>query len=323
MNTLNLAPAQRRLRILTWHVHGNYLYNLTQVPHDFFLVTDSARSPNHGGRSGTLPWGDNVYEAHVDAVGKMSFDVLLFQHRPAWDEEQHRLLSRAQRRLPRIYLEHDPPQEHPTNTLHWVDDPEVLLVHVTGFNALMWDAGGIPTRIVEHGVKPLAQAHYTGERRSGIVVVNHIERRGRRLGHDIFRKVAQQVPLCLVGMGSERSGGEGEIPSADLPRRLATHRFFFNPIRYTSLGLALIEAMMVGVPVVGLATTELATVIRSGENGLADTRVDRLVDGMRRLLDDPAEARRLGEAGRRTAMSRFHIERFKKDWLDVFREVAG
>jgi hypothetical protein len=31
---------RKRLRILTWQVHGNYLYSLTQVPHDFYLLTD-------------------------------------------------------------------------------------------------------------------------------------------------------------------------------------------------------------------------------------------------------------------------------------------
>ena len=42
-------PTTRPLRILTWHVHGNYLWNLTQVPHEFHLVTDAARSTHHAG----------------------------------------------------------------------------------------------------------------------------------------------------------------------------------------------------------------------------------------------------------------------------------
>ena len=103
---------------------------------------------------------------------------------------------------------------------------------------------------------------------------------------------------------------------------MASYRFFFNPIRYTSLGLAVIEAMMVGMPIVGLATTELATVIRNGENGVIDTRLERLIAAMRELLRDPHEARRLGDAARVTAFERFHIGRFVADWLDALRAVA-
>jgi glycosyltransferase involved in cell wall biosynthesis len=325
VNAPQTAPqtAHRRLRILTWHVHGNYLWYLSQVPHDWFLVTDAERSPHHSGRSGTLPWGPNVHEVRQEEVRNGSFDVVLFQSRREWLEEQHQVLSAAQRRLPRIYLEHDPPQQHPTDTVHWMDDPDVLLVHVTAFNALMWNSGAVPTRVIEHGVQLLADARYTGERASGLVVVNNIARRGRRLGLDVYTEVARQVPLTLVGMNSVDAGGEGEVANADLPARMAAHRFFFNPIRYTSLGLAVIEAMMVGTPVVGLATTELSSVIADGHNGLVDTRLPRLVDGMRRLLADPAEARRLGVAGRRTALERFGIQRFIADWMAALRTVTA
>ncbi|MBL8288089.1 MAG: glycosyltransferase family 4 protein [Rubrivivax sp.] len=313
----------RRLRILTWHVHGNYLYYLSQVPHEWWLVTDAARSTHHSGRSGTLPWGGNVHEVDVAEVAQRHFDVVLFQSRAAWDDEQHRLLSPAQRRGPRIYLEHDPPQQHPTDTRHWVDDPDVLLVHVTPFNALMWANGRTPTRIIEHGVRLLAPAQYDGRIASGLVVVNNLDRRGRRLGADVFAEVAHQVPLALVGMGSERCGGEGEIANAALPLRMAAHRFFFNPIRYTSLGLAAVEAMMVGSPVVALATTEMASLVKDGVNGFADTRVPALLKAMRALLDDPRLARSIGAEGQRTARERFAIERFVADWNDALRMVAG
>ena len=318
-----MARDPRRLRILTWHVHGNYLYYLTQVPHEFHLVVDDERSVHHSGRSGTLPWGPNVHEAHVDRIREMEFDVILFQSRKAYEEEQFRLLSPAQQRLPRIYLEHDPPQEHPTNTRHWVNDRNVLLVHCTPFNALMWDCGDSPTQVIEHGVRLLAPARYSGELERGVVVVNNIGARGRRLGADVFAQAAEQVPLTLVGMNAEQVGGHGEVSNAELPGFMARHRFFFNPIRYTSLGLSIIEAMMVGLPIVGLATTELVTVIRNGENGFVDTRPERLVEAMQALLRDPAEARRLGEAARRTAEERFNIGRFVEGWEQALRTVAG
>jgi glycosyltransferase involved in cell wall biosynthesis len=316
----------RRLRVLTWHVHGNYLYYLTQVPHDFYLVTDAARGPHHAGRSGTLPWGGNVFEVMTDAVRDAEFDVVLYQSRDAWDRERHQLLSPAQQRLPAVYLEHDPPQEHPTNTRHWVDDPDMLLVHVTPFNALMWDSGCTPVRVVEHGVRLLdAGARYTGEVLQGVSVVNNLDRRGRRLGLDVYEQVVQRVPLALVGMGAERLrhlGGQGEVANHELPSFMAKHRFFFNPIRYTSLGLAIVEAMMVGLPIVGLATTELASVIRNGESGYVDTRIEPLVESMQRLLRDPGEAQHLGRGARALAQERFNIDRFVADWLTVFRTVA-
>ncbi|MBW8848076.1 MAG: glycosyltransferase family 4 protein [Burkholderiales bacterium] len=313
----------RRLRILTWHVHGNYLYNLTQVPHDFYLVTDAERSPGRVGRIGALPWGPNVHEVPVERIEGMAFDVVLYQHRVGWESDRARWLSPAQRQLPRIYLEHDPPQQHPTNERHWVQDPGALLVHCTHFNALMWDAGDTPTRVIEHGVKPLIEARYRGDLARGLVVINQLPRRGRRLGLDLYGRLQQQLPLTLAGMGSETlPGGVGEVSQLELPRLMASCRFFLHPVRYTSLGLALIEAMLVGQPIVGLATTELATVIRSGENGFIDNRPTALADAMQQLLRDPGLAQSWGERGRALAQERFGIGRFVADWMQAFHEIT-
>lgn len=318
-----MTKPARSLRVLTWHVHGNYLYYLSHIPHELWLVTDAQRSPHHSGRSGTLPWHANVHEVPLDQVRQTDFDVVLFQSRAAWEDEQYRYLSLAQQRGPRIVLEHDPPQQHPTETRHWMDDPEVLLVHVTPFNALMWDNGHVPVRVIEHGVRLLREVRWHGELARGLTAVNNLDRRGRRLGADVFRAAAQRVPLTLVGLGSEGCGGVGAVANDELPERMASHRFFFNPIRYTSLGLAVIEAMMVGAPVVALATTELAGVIRDGDTGLVDTRLDRLIDAMQRLLRDRGEAQRIGEAGRRLAAERFSIDRFVRDWDAALRLVTS
>jgi glycosyltransferase involved in cell wall biosynthesis len=94
-------------------------------------------------------------------------------------------------------------------------------------------------------------------------------------------------------------------------------------LRYTSLGLSLCEAMMSGMPVIALATTEAPTVIQNGANGYCDTRIEPLIAHMRRLLEDPAEAMRLGEGARRTALERFNIERFVREWCAAFALVTG
>ena len=312
-----------KLRILTWHVHGNYLYYLSHVPHLFYVLTDATRSPGYAGRAGCLPWGDNVLELPLGQVPVTDFDCVLYQSRQAYEADRFELLSEAQRNLPRIYLEHDPPRDDASDTHHPVNDPGTLLVHVTHFNRLMWNNGQTPCRVVEHGVRLPDGVRYAGTLPRGIAVVNHLRQRGRRLGADIFATARKQVPLDLVGMDSEHSGGLGEIPNLDLPAFMSHYRFYFHPVRWTSLGLAAIEAMMVGLPILGLATTELVTVIRNGHSGYLHTDLEHLLDEMRHLIASPGAAAELGAAARREALERFNIERFVDDWLQVFREATA
>ncbi len=313
----------RPLKVLTWHIHGSYLYYLAQTRAEFYLPVKDGFPEGYRGRQGNFPWPDNVHDVSSTEVRNLKLDCILFQSRKNYLEDQHEILSSAQLTLPRIYLEHDPPREHPTDTRHLVDDPNVLVVHVTPFNSLMWDSGRSPTRIIEHGVLVPEGVCYSGEIERGLVVVNNMSLRGRRLGADIFDRVRELVPLDLVGIASEEARGLGDVPHYELPAFEARYRFFFNPIRYTSLGLALCEAMMLGMPVVALATTEVATVIENGVSGYIDTDIDRLVGQMRRLLADPSEARRLGNGARHRAIERFNIERFSRDWEAAFALVTG
>ena len=313
----------RRLKVLTWHTHGSYLYYLSQAPHDFFVLSKPGRPPGYGGRCGHIPWGDNVHDLPVADVRNQEFDCILFQDDHQWEKDQYEFLTPAQRALPRIYLEHDPPRAHPTDTPHLVDDPNVLLVHVTPFNELMWDNGRTPTRVIEHGVLVPDGVRYRGELERGLVISNHLGRRGRRMGPDLFLRARAELPLDLVGMAAEELGGIGEVQHARLPAFAAHYRFLFSPIRYSSLGLSVIEAMMIGMPVVALATAEMATVIEDGANGFSDTRFERLGDCMRELLRSPSLARDIGQAGRRRAQERFSIERFSADWDAALRYVTG
>lgn len=320
---MGYRQSNRPLRVFTWHVHGNYLCYLSHCAHEFYLPVKPGRPEGYGGRTANFAWPENVREVPAEGIRRLDFDCILFQSRRNYFHDFHEILSERQKRLPKLYLEHDPPQEHPTDTRHPVDDAEVLLVHVTPFNALMWDSGRTPHVVIEHGVVVPEGIRYSGELERGLVVVNGLRARGRRLGADIFEQVRRQVPLDLVGMQAEQMGGVGEIPARRLAAFEARYRFFFNPIRYTSLGLAVCEAMMIGMPILALATAEMATVVENGVSGYVDTRLDRLVEAMQELLRDPAEALRLGMGARRAARERFNIHRFAADWNAAFATVTG
>ncbi|HYE53942.1 MAG TPA: glycosyltransferase family 4 protein [Chitinophagaceae bacterium] len=301
-----------RPRVFTWHIHGSYLFYLSQANLDIYIPVTDDRTEGYVGRGETFPFGDNVIEVSATEVKYLELDCIIFQTNKNYLVDQYDILSHEQRQLPRIYLEHDPPRQHPTDTQHAVNDPDILLVHVTQFNRLMWDCGGTPCCVIEHGVTD-SGARYTGTIEKGIVVINNLPQRGRICGFDIFRELRKEVPLDLIGMGTE-AYGIGEVLHPDLPQFVSRYRFFFNPIRYTSLGLAVCEAMMMGMPVVGLATTEMTTVIRNGMNGYVHTDPANLVRKMKTLLNNYDLASAMGKAARRTALERFNIKRFTADW---------
>jgi glycosyltransferase involved in cell wall biosynthesis len=313
----------RRPRVLTWHVHGSYLAYLARGDYELYLPVRADRRHPYGGRTDAFDWPDSVREVAVEDVPRLDLDCVLYQSRTNYLEDRFEVLSAAQRRLPQIYLEHDPPLEHPARTAHVVDDPDVLLVHVTHFNDLMWDCGRTPTRVIRHGVAAADGIAWTGELPRGLTVVNNLYRRGRRTGPDVYDRARREVPLDLLGMGSEDGGGIGEVPLGDVPLLASRYRLFFNPIRYTSLGLAVCEAMMLGMPVVALATTEQAVALQDGVTGFVDTDVDRLIVGMRALLEDRALAAEMGAAARERARDLFDLRRFVAEWEATFLEVAG
>jgi hypothetical protein len=306
-----------RLKIFTWHIHGSYLFYLSKGDYTIFIPVKEKKEDGYYGRGETFPFGENVIEVPASEVKEHQFDCILFQTNKNYFVDQYEILTAEQRSLPRIYLEHDPPSQHPTDTKHLVDDKEVIMVHVTHFNKLMWSNENKIIQVVDHGVT-VPNIPYSGERKRGLVVINHMHQRGRKLGADIFEKVSKQVPIDLIGMGTKEFGGLGEVLHPDLPEFITQYRFCFNPIRYTSLGLAVCEAMMLGVPMVAMATTEYVTVIKDGVSGFIHTDIDYLIEKMKMLLNDHSLAAKIGEEGKKVAIERFNINGFTSQWKSIF-----
>lgn len=313
----------QRLKILTWHVHGSYLNALAQIDHEWYLPVKAGRPEGYGGRAATFTLPSYVHEVPAEEVRNLNLDLILYQSAKNYQVDQFEILSEQQQRLPRIFLEHNSPRPHATDTNHPVDDPAILLVHVTHYNRLMWDNGQTPTCVIEHSVVVDPAHHYEGSLARGLTVVNCMQRRPRITGMDLFQEARTRVALDLAGMETAELGGLGDIPYQQLHARMAAYRFLFSPIRYTSLPLAVIEAMTIGLPIIALATTELPTVIENGKQGYVSCDLDTLISHMQRLLADPSEARHLGEQARATARTRFGLPRFIADWNSAFAHARS
>lgn len=313
----------KRLKILIWHIHGSYLNTLSRIDHDWYLPIKPDRPEGYGGRGPTFDLPSYMREVPAEQVRDLDLDLIIYQTPKNYFEDQFEILSEEQRELPKIYLEHNTPKPDAVATRHPIDDPNMLLVHVTHYNRLMWDNGRTPTTVIEHSVAIDPQATYRGTLERGITVINGMQKRPRIAGYDLFLQAREQLPLDAVGMMTEAFGGLGDIPYRDLHRRIGEYRFMFSPLRYTSLPLAVIEGLTIGMPVVALATTELPTVIEHGVSGYVSCNLDELIENMRGLLAHPDEARRIGANARQVARERFGLERFARDWSAAFARVTG
>jgi glycosyltransferase involved in cell wall biosynthesis len=142
-------------------------------------------------------------------------------------------------------------------------------------------------------------------------------------GTDLLERFTDRgVPIDLFGMDAATLGGIEDLPQDRMHTELARRRCYLHPIRWTSLGLSLIEAMHLGMPVVALATTEAVEAVPH-EAGVISTRIDILADAARTFLRDPEAARDAGFAARTYALERFGLERFLADWDDLLSEVIS
>lgn len=91
-----------------------------------------------------------------------------------------------------------------------------------------------------------------------------------------------------------------------------------------SFGLVLIEAMQFAKPVIATQWRGIPSVIEEGENGFMVPIKDAeaVAEKLMILIDDPAQRRRMGEAGRRIFVERFTLERFYENMEEALLLAA-
>jgi glycosyltransferase involved in cell wall biosynthesis len=205
----------------------------------------------------------------------------------------------------------------------------------TIYNAVdlgVWGAGDETALRARLGIKP-----------TDIVLTrvgSLIHRKGVDLILRAFATLKRERPQChllIVGEGPDRAQLEalrdelglrgsvhflGLVPSAGAVLRDATD-IAVSPARVEGFGLTVIEAGAAGLPVVATNTTGMTEIITDGESGLIVPVEDipRLLEAMRRLVDDPELRRRFGTALRRTVEQRFLVSRYVSEFESTYEEL--
>jgi glycosyltransferase involved in cell wall biosynthesis len=318
------------MKVLSWHVHAAWSTSFVSSAHETLVPVTPDRGPAGRGRPTTYVWPGRARETTPALLAGSAFDVVVLQRM-----EEIELLRRwtglvAGVDVPAVYVEHNAPGGAAATTRHPLADQSLIpIVHVTAFNALMWDTGRAPTRVIEHGI-PDPGPRWTGTLPRAAVVVNEPMRRGRITGTDLLPRIASDVPVDMYGIGcddlptqqlGEQVVGRGDLAHEDLLDELALRRVYVHLCRWTSLGLSLVEAMHLGMPVVGLATTEAPEAL-AGSGAFLSNDPSRLAEAAVCLIRDPDLARDAGQRCRRHALERFGLPRFHAEWDQLLQEVT-
>lgn len=312
------------MRILMWHVHGSWTTSFVQGDHEYLLPLTPGRDSDGLGRARTWDWPASAVEVPYDELGDADFDVVLLQRPHELELAERWTGRRPGRDVPAAYVEHNTPGAEVPYTRHpLADQSRIPIVHVTHFNRLFWDCGSARTDVVEHGIVDPGH-RYSGDWARAAVVVNDPVRRGRAVGTDLLPVLARTAALDVFGMRVHQLQDALDIPRdrlwtfEDLPQErmhqeMARRRVYVHTARWTSLGLSLLEAMHLGMPVVALATTEVVAAVPP-EAGVVSTRAEELAAAVWRFVHDPSEAQAVGAAAREAALSRYGLGRFLADW---------
>ncbi len=156
----------------------------------------------------------------------------------------------------------------------------------------------------------------------------------------IFAKVNAKIPsdLILVGDGPERSRIEALVRELNLSKRvcflgkmdtfveiLQQSDLFLLPSQNESFGLAALEALSCGVPVIASNTEGIPEVVKHGETGFLGNvgDVDAMAEHAIRLLSDPASYSKMSLAARTLVEDKFNAPLLTEVYEQYYYRILG
>jgi glycosyltransferase involved in cell wall biosynthesis len=185
-------------------------------------------------------------------------------------------------------------------------------------------------RVIYSGVEPELFYAADARRNGGPLVVGTLAGLVRRKGHRYLLEAAARLKqqgvrlrYCFGGEGPERRdlqelalrlGLRDEVSFlgfvSDAPRFLSSIDIFALPSLFEGLGVAVLEAMAAGKPVVASAVGGIPELVEDQTTGILVPPGDfeALAGALSRLASDPERVRAMGEIGRETVRHRFTME---------------
>jgi glycosyltransferase involved in cell wall biosynthesis len=317
IRNINKSPDEK-LRILTFPTHERYETNLAKTGHKFF----SFQHPKLKKWDKTTVLPDNYYLLN-SLYPSDDYDLILAQSR--FGQFQLAQEINQHLRIPIISLEHTTitPNFSYNDVMAFGQMQGDVNVFISNDSANVWNSVGISRNlnVIEHCVNSdlFAPSKTLKKKNYVLTVANQFQSRDYCLNYTGWKNITSNIPYKLVGDNPGLS-----LPSVGVKKLVEEYNqcsVYLNTTTFSPIPMSLLEAMSCGCAVVSTATCDIPNVIEHGVNGLISNNEEELKEYCNRLLNDEPYARQLGEEARKTIINRFSIERFVKEWNEIFRKT--
>lgn len=314
-----------RLNIITFPTHERHASCMSNINADFFLFQGS----------GIKTWEDKYAKLpknHVLLNPKFGNNQLPDYITPDISWSQNKLAHYAisvdiakRYKIPLINLEHCLPwlgitQKQLEQLYKMQGDVNVF---ISDYSRRAWGYNETNSVVIEHGLDNNFFAPYNTDKiYDTLAVANDFRNRNTLLGWDEYQYIIKSLPNNnhkLVGSNPGYS-----LPAngtQELVQFYNQSKIFLCTAKISPIPFSLIESMSCGIPAVCYKQAMVSEAIKHGYNGMISDNVDELVKYTKQLLEDENMRKEIGNNARKTAIERFNLNRFTKEWEHVFRSL--
>jgi hypothetical protein len=317
------------LHVLTFNSHQPYIHLLaSSLPWTFGVILPHLPSgATRGWDDRVRPIPENVrfYRSTEEARESQLWDWVMTHN-------VHDLLDCRDIALPKVFVVHGTlrgrlleeksrlePDLYLSHFRALLDTMGCRLVYISALKLRDWR---IPGTVIVSAVDPAEYGPYRGDKAVILRVCNHLRERGAILGSDAHEEVCGGLPSLV--MGTNQGLANSRLPASweDLKEEYRSCRVYLSTAIYPyedGYNLAVLEAMASGMPIAALSHPTLP--VQDGIEGVVASTPSALRERIIRLLENPTEAHRLGEAARERVKRDFSLPVFKRKWISLAAEA--
>jgi hypothetical protein len=354
---LHAPCVPRRLRILTYHWHTAYQYELFKLPHEFTLARGIGLPFNDAWEHEIRPMPANVRFAHARDLRLADYDLAIvpFDENvlapenccgavpPGWG----RCFSWIMRQpLPKVGVCHGTPQFYGQYDIAY-SLPDLMQVREPERQALVRAVGEMPVVCNSHQSQPewgFARSYViwhgfdpdefspgaTGG--TGIITLRESALRSRPFYNGYFlwrdtvaklerpawlRVTATPCPERLLQSNEAYAWAKFE----NYKKTLRSAAVYFNPTLRSPMPFSRTEAMFCGLVPVTTSHHDTAMFIQHGINGFVADDATAMAESLTYCMKNPEKTRSIGMQARKTASDVFHSRRFLSEWQNLLQTV--